>query len=95
MNKTLTITAIVLVAVVMGMSAVAPMMPTAYAVDPEGTCPQSFFSETIFSLSSDLRVRAAAIDAADGTADGLVCIKIIRNAAEARFIIVDNNIPLE
>ena len=31
MNKTLAITAIVLVAVVMGMSAVAPMIPQAYA----------------------------------------------------------------
>jgi len=33
MNKTLVITAIVLVAVVMGMSAVAPMMPQAEAED--------------------------------------------------------------
>ena len=33
MNKTLAITAVVLVAVVMGMSAVAPMIPPAFAHD--------------------------------------------------------------
>ena len=33
MNKILTITAIVMVAVVMGMSAVAPMIPPAFAHD--------------------------------------------------------------
>ena len=38
MNKTLAITTIVLVAIVMGMSAVAPMIPQAFAHDvPEDT----------------------------------------------------------
>ncbi len=41
MNKTLAITTIALVAVVMGMSAVAPMIPQAEAA-PAGTCPPGF-----------------------------------------------------
>jgi len=94
LNKTLAITAIVLVAVVMGISAVVPMMPTAYADPVEGRCPSDFVLVGIFSLPTDLWARAGTIDRADGTIDSAVCKKVISTPQGDRIAIVDNNLPI-
>ena len=91
MTKTLAITAIVLVAVVMGISSVVPMMPKTYAGLGEGDCPKGFDLELVISCTK--RERAEFVDAADGVADGLVCIKEIKTPRGERTIIIDNHLP--
>jgi len=96
MNKTIVISAIALVAVIMGMSAIVPMIPKAYAAVLEGTCPPTFVLTAIADLPSELRAQAVAIDERDGIADRFVCIKIIDDPTsdDDRTIIVDNNLPI-
>jgi len=96
MNRKLAITAIVLVAVVMGLSSVVPMMPMAYAGVPlEGACPADFVLMEIISIEASIQARAIAIDEADGVPDELVCTKRIFSAhGHVRTIIIDNNIPI-
>ena len=69
MNKTLAITAIVLVAAVMGISAVAPMIPNAYAA--AGCLPdtQKITWELLFVVDP--------FDNMDRNRDGLVCVAIM------------------
>jgi len=97
MTKTIAITAIVLVAVVMGMSSVVTMMPNAYAgVQREGFCPRDFAEQFTYNISRELRDQAQLIDGADGTLDFIVCVKEINapRTQAVRTIIVDNNIPI-
>jgi len=101
MTKTVAITAIVSIAVIMGMSSVVPMMSNAYAgalpppPDPEGVCPSDFqrVPSNVFPTAK-LADRAQLIDEADGVADELVCTKTIITPRGVRTIIVDNNLPI-
>ncbi|MCJ8306904.1 MAG: hypothetical protein HRU07_07655 [Nitrosopumilus sp.] len=98
MNKTLAITTIVMIAVVMGMSAIVPAMADRPVV--RLGCPQVFeLVET--SRAHDLR---AAI-AADDNLDGLVCEKLICPPGKhclsgygngfGSWITIDNNVPVK
>jgi hypothetical protein len=76
MNKTLTITTIALVAVVMGMSAVAPMIPQAAAA---GSWPTGFTPKSVEVIGSG----------ADHNENGLVCEKQLPNR---QTIQIDDNL---
>jgi len=100
MTKTVVITAIVLVAIVMGLSSVVPMMPMAYAgggaprpSPTEGGCPGNFDLTSIASIGSNsLAARAKAVDKADGVADLFVCINTIVTPRGSHTIIIDNKV---
>jgi len=87
MNKTLAITAIVLVAVVMGLSTIAPALQQAFAHDVRGAvtpgfgqCPRSFSEETIEPAGTH----------PDHNFNGTICFK---NVGQTRVIIDDPPIP--
>ncbi len=91
MNKTLTITVIALVAVVMGFSAVAPAIPMAYshvsgAPHLDGVCPEDT-EKLRWVISSDPG------NPRDKNGDTFVCIGILKTPSEA-VIIIDNSIPI-
>jgi len=93
LTKTLAITAIVLVAVIMGMSSVVPMMPKAYAgIDNfEGVCPSGFDLEAISDIT--FPTQAIVVEERNGVVDGFVCIKTVETPRGDRTIIVDNTVP--
>jgi len=69
MNKTLSITTIVLVAAVMGMSAIAPAIPNAYAA--EGCLPDTA------KITWILLTAVGPFANMDRNGDGLVCVAIM------------------
>ncbi len=89
--KALAITAIVSVAVIMGMSAVAPAM--AIPGGAEGDCPKAFEKVTISDITDTaVRQQAEAVEAANGISDDTVCLKQPPNP-RAPLRIIDNIIP--
>ncbi len=85
-NKFLAISAIVLVAVIMGMSAVTPMIMFAYAEKPGDSCPPKFFT----------REPAAGFperEAKDLNGNGWVCITLPGRNGQGPEVIIDDSIP--
>jgi len=74
MNKTLAITAIVLVAVVMGMSSVVPLIPQAVA---EKFCPTGFSPVAITTLNEHV----------DLNRNGTICAKELPNG---KTVLIDD-----
>ncbi len=73
MNKTMTITVIVLVAVVMGMSAVAPAIPMAHAMS---VCPPDTLKGTWLLLPKEVWFDG---DRIDKNGNGKICVLHIVN----------------
>jgi len=87
MNKTLTISVISLVAVVMGMSLIVPVLAGA---DPVGGCRLNFTLEHPSDLGSD-QYRAERIDRNN---DSWVCVGAFAATSPQTNIIIDNRFPL-
>ena len=73
MNKTIAITTITLVAVIMGMSAIAPAM--AFQAEPDQTRPLRAICPPDFEITTV----GEAGDPADRNGNGIVCVKELPN----------------
>ena len=83
MNRTLAISAITFVAIIMGMSAVVPSIMFAYAIH-EG-CPDAFFDLVVADN--------AAREAQDRNDNGFVCETLPGRNGQGPPVIIDDNIP--
>ena len=87
MNKTLTISVIALVAVVMGMSSIVPVLA---GTDPVGSCRPNFTLKNPSDLGSE-QERAERIDRNN---DSWVCVSTFSATNPPPNIIIDNRFPL-
>ncbi len=87
MNKTLTISVIALVAVVMGMSSIVPVLA---GTDPVGGCRPNF----TLMHPSDLGSYQERAERLDRNNDSWVCVSAFAATSPQPNIIIDNRFPL-